>query len=136
MKRLFRWTYSKIILSVHRFLKLFQFTSMFTGIYVTNVTIIGSFLGRDSLYFILYKFREKCVYKWPKSSVDRAAKRYSKGPGFKLRSGCTVFSPCHIWRPTWDRNCTYSLMSNNSSSVGKFVYLSKKLYYVFNSIQS
>ena len=40
----------------------------------------------------------------PGSSVGRAAERYSEGPGFDSRSGCTFFSPCDIWRPTGDRD--------------------------------
>jgi hypothetical protein len=44
----------------------------------------------------LYYIREK-MCKRPDSLIVRAAERYSKGPGFKNRSGCPFSSPCNIY---------------------------------------
>jgi hypothetical protein len=50
-----------------------------------------------SLFRIVHYLGEMC--KRQDSSV-----RYSEGPGFESWSGCTFFSPCDIWCPTWDRD--------------------------------
>jgi hypothetical protein len=55
----------------------------------------------DVILYLCVAIQGRCVSPWIAQPVRAVVRTYSEGPGFESRSGCTFFSPCDIWSPTW-----------------------------------